>query len=452
MLRAMGQVAHGWPGLLRRVGAYDLSRLIGRGGTASVYEAVRASDGASAAVKILHPHLVRDGVWAARFLREARTLAQIAHPNIVGVLEAGDVDGMPYLVMSLVEGEDLSEHLRRLHPMPLHRIADCILPVIDAVATAHEAGIVHRDLKPSNIRLQRGEDGELVPKVLDFGISKGREAAESADLTRTGEALGTLSYMAPEQVYSARHADVRSDIYALGVILYECATARRPFRGQSAYELMHDIVTAPVVRPSTMRRDLPEGFDAVVLRAMARDPAERFASARELGGALSQLSPRQERDTGVFARRAAPADTRVLADGSLFCQLGSSRMHMTEFGNGVVRHTCAGRLPAEFCSIVTEQGDEQIEKFGRVVFMVDGFANTVSTEFREQITQWFRGRRGVAVAHILMRSKFLDMAISVTNMLTGSPVLRPYTGALQWEAVGRSEAPGFCRLKEFPVE
>src|SRR4029077_20585775 len=114
---------------------------------------------ATAAVKILHPHLADDRVSTARFLRQARTLSQIAHPNIVGVLEAGEVNGTPYLVMSLVEGDDLSDHLRRVRPMLMRHLVECMSPVIDAVATAHGAGVIHRDLKPRNIRLKRSEDG-----------------------------------------------------------------------------------------------------------------------------------------------------------------------------------------------------------------------------------------------------------------------------------------------------
>lgn len=451
----MGTVADGWRAPIRRVGGYDLGRLIGRGGMASVFAAVHTEDGTSAAVKLLHPHLTGDRISVARLLREGRTLSRIAHPNIVRVLDAGDSDGVPYLVMPLVEGDDLSDHLRRHHPMPLQDIIHLMLPVIEAVAAAHEAGVIHRDLKPRNIRVERREDGALVPKVLDFGISKWTEAEATADLTTTGEALGTVSYMAPEQLRCARGAEERSDVYALGVILYECATGRRPFQGQSPYALMHEIMTTDVELPSACRRDLPAEFDEVVLRAMRREPSLRFASARELGIALSLLASRREDNMGCAStRRAEPLGTRVLADGSILRVCGQIRLHMTEFGNGVVRHTCAGRLPAEFCSSVTRHGDEQIAEFGRVIFMVDlavgGLSHSVATGFRDGIAQWFRARRDVAVAHILIRSKLLDMAISVTNLVTGSPALRPYTNALQWEAVGRCEAAGFTRLKSFP--
>ena len=301
----MGDIAQHWSAPLRRVGAYDLRTLIGRGGTASVYQAVRTTDGASAAVKVLHPHLAHDRVSTARFLREGRALSQIVHPNIVAVLEAGGAQGTPYLVMSLVEGDDLSDHLRRLHPMPLRRIVECMSPVIDAVATAHEAGVIHRDLKPRNIRIKRSEDGGVVPMVLDFGLSKWVETDPNQDLTATGEALGTVSYMAPEQLLSARRVDERTDIYALGVILYESATARRPFQGQTAYEVMHDIQTAEVVPPSVYRPDLPSDFESLVLRAMRRDPSERFASARELGAALAGLSSFKGAGESERPRRAS---------------------------------------------------------------------------------------------------------------------------------------------------
>ena len=288
----MPDVARDWPSPLRRVGRYEIGNLIGRGGTASVYEAVRTTDNVRAAVKILHPHLASDRVCAARFLREARTLSQIVHPNIVRVLDAGHSDGMLYLAMSLVEGEDLSDYLLRLHPIPLSHIVECMLPVVDAVATAHEAGVIHRDLKPRNVRITRSKHGRIVPQVLDFGLSKWKETGARTELTTSGETLGTVSYMSPEQLRSARRVDERTDVYALGVMLYECATARRPFQGLSAYDLMHDILTGDVVSPGVHRPDLPAEFEEVMMRAMRREPSERYGSARELQAALSTLSPR----------------------------------------------------------------------------------------------------------------------------------------------------------------
>jgi serine/threonine protein kinase len=295
----------------RRIGSYELRRLLGRGATASVFECRHTTLGRLAAIKVLHSHLARERVSAARFLREGRALSRIVHPNVIEVFDVGTHDEVPYLVMSLVDGDDLGEHLRRHHPLSVTMIADFILSVASALAAAHDAGIVHRDLKPSNIRLARDHLGDLTPKVLDFGISKLTEDDDTTDLTDTNGALGTASYMAPEQLRSAKRADARSDLYALGVILYECATGKRPFRGTSGYDLMHAVLTAPVPPPSVLRPDLPAALDAIVLRAMRRDPSERFACARELGRALAPLASEPANWLREFApssdhRRVAP--------------------------------------------------------------------------------------------------------------------------------------------------
>jgi serine/threonine-protein kinase len=281
---ARGRVHPSFPG---EIGAYEIRGLLGRGATAIVYEGRHRTLGRRAAVKVLHPHLARDDIAAARFLREGRAISRIAHPNVVEVFDVGEHEGTPYLVMSLVDGEDLREHIRRVHPLSMADVADLVLPVIAAVAAAHDAGIIHRDLKPSNIRLTRDHRGTLVPKVLDFGISKLTDDEPPSDLTDTDGALGTASYMAPEQLRSAKHVDARCDVYAIGVILYECATGARPFRGASGYDLMHAILTAPVAPPSFARPEIPPAFDAIVLRAMRREVSERFGSARELGRALA---------------------------------------------------------------------------------------------------------------------------------------------------------------------
>jgi serine/threonine protein kinase len=273
-----------------RVGAYEVQDLLGRGATATVYQCRHAALGRLVAVKVLHPHVARNPVALKRFVREGRALSRIAHPNVVEVFDVGDHEGTPYLVMSLVEGEDLGAHLRRHDPMSASMIADCILPALWGIATAHEAGVIHRDLKPSNIRMTRDHQGRPVPKVLDFGVSKLDGDDGESDLTETEGVLGTVSYMAPEQLRSARNVDARSDVYSLGVILYECATGRRPFRGESRYDVMHAILTAPVEPPTRLRPDLPREFEEAILRAMERKACSRYGSVRELGAALAPFA------------------------------------------------------------------------------------------------------------------------------------------------------------------
>jgi serine/threonine-protein kinase len=186
-----------------------------------------------------------------------------------------------------------------------------LFPVFSAVAAAHATGVVHRDLKPSNIMLARLPDGRELPKVLDFGTSKLLTQAELV-LTQSAATIGTPYYMAPEQVRSSRDVDARCDQYALGVLLYECATGRMPFEAENQYELLHAIMSAPLAAPSSLEPSLPAAFDAVVLRAMQRDPAQRFPSVRALGAALLPLAPLElarswAEEFGSVAREAPAA-------------------------------------------------------------------------------------------------------------------------------------------------
>jgi serine/threonine-protein kinase len=281
-------------------GRYTVLRRLGIGGMAAVYEARHVDLHKRVALKILHPwHALRVDV-VQRFVLEARAASRIAHPNVVGISDIGVVDGTTFLAMDLLDGEGLSAIVDRDGPLALDRLADLMLPVISAVAAAHEAGILHRDLKPENIFLSRKSPLGIGPRsarrggfaehpvLLDFGISKLEGNGVTTPLTGAGEVLGTPPYMSPEQVLHGMAAfDERSDQYALGVTLYECASGTLPYRDTAGLQpLLTAIAQGGAPPPSAHRPDLPPAFDALVGRTMHLDPAARFPSLADFARAL----------------------------------------------------------------------------------------------------------------------------------------------------------------------
>lgn len=274
------------------LGRHLLVRLLGEGGMGVVYEGTHQDLGRRAAIKILHPRYARSDEVRVRFVREGQAASRVRHPNVVHVYDVGVESSQPYLVMEYLEGEDLGRLIAGEGILSAQRTADLLTPVVAAVAAAHELGVVHRDLKPENIFVAV-ERGRIKPKVLDFGISKIIDRTPAEPLTGTGAFLGTPQYMSPEQAQGARHLDHRSDQYSLGVILYQCVTGRRPLEEPSIYALIQRIVRGDFPPPRQLSADLPVAFEALILRAMARDPEERFSSTRALGLALLEFaSPR----------------------------------------------------------------------------------------------------------------------------------------------------------------
>lgn len=277
-------------------GAYAIERCIGHGGMGAVYEARHRELGKRVALKALHRRIAADPRARARFLAEGRATSRLRHPHVVDVSDHGILDGVPFLVMEFLEGETLERLIAREGALSVERAVEIMLPVCAAVSATHQEGIVHRDLKPANIFLSRDRLGREQTKVLDFGVSK-IESADVDGLTSTGALLGTPWYMSPEQAQDPRNAHAESDQYTLGVILAECVTGRRAFEGRSLYPVLRSIVTGAMVKPRSVRPELSEDFEAVVLRATSVDISARYGSVDELARALLPFAPRSSRDS-----------------------------------------------------------------------------------------------------------------------------------------------------------
>jgi tetratricopeptide (TPR) repeat protein len=267
-------------------GKLELLRKLGEGGMGRVYAARHRLLGRDVAVKLLRAGACADPQHCQRLLQEAMASAQVRHPNVVEVYDAGVEDGEPYLVLELLEGESVAAHLAARGPLPLRDALGIVGQAIDGVAAAHERAIVHRDLKPDNLFLCAGE--RLQVKVLDFGIAKLEDGAGVAQ-TKTGALAGTPHYMAPEQVEGRRDLDARVDVYALGIVLFELLTGSPPFAGDSYGSILLSIMTGEFPSCREARPELPDAVDEVLARATARKRDQRFASVAELGEALAGL-------------------------------------------------------------------------------------------------------------------------------------------------------------------
>ncbi|AKF08428.1 serine/threonine-protein kinase [Sandaracinus amylolyticus] len=272
-------------------GRYRVLRKIAEGGMGAVYEGEQIALQRRVAIKVLHAHLARDADIVVRFRREALATTQIGHPHIVEVLDLGEMDdGSLFMVLELLEGRDLARVLKDEGPLSVARAAKIVVQVCEGVAAAHAKGIVHRDLKPENVFLTTREGDSDFVKVLDFGVSKIRDAIDGADArTRTGTALGTPYYMAPEQAQGKRDVDHRADVYAVGVILFRILTGHHPFDDTSYPMLVLKICTEPAPRIAEWRTDVPRELVALVERMLAKEPNDRPASITSVRDALLPL-------------------------------------------------------------------------------------------------------------------------------------------------------------------
>ena len=266
------------------VGAYRVAKLMGVGGMGRVYKGVHPSIGSRVAIKVLSRECADKPDLVERFFSEARAVNLIRHESIVNVLDLAQLpDGRPYIIMEYLDGAPLASMVE-VGPLPLGSMCRLLGEALEALAAAHAKGIVHRDLKPDNIYVS--QSGR--PKILDFGIAKLRpELGGSA--TQTGSLLGTPHYMSPEQAMG-KQVDLRTDIYAMGVILFECATGRRPFIADSLFDLLRQHVDQQPPSPRSFRPDMPPALEQVILYALAKDPLQRYGSAADLAQALQGAS------------------------------------------------------------------------------------------------------------------------------------------------------------------
>src|SRR5256714_5480370 len=284
-------------------GRYKILRKLGAGGMANVYLAEDQELGRRVAVKILNQPPANDDQFVERFRREAKNAAALSHPNIVSIYDRGEAEGTYYIAMEFLDGRSLKELIVSRGPAPVAVAIDYARQILAALRFAHRNGIVHRDIKPHNVLV----DDEGRVKVTDFGIAR----AGTSQMTEAGSIIGTAQYLSPEQARGAP-VDQRSDLYSLGIVLYEMLTGQVPFTGESPVEIAMKHLSDPPRPPSLLRPDIPPDLDMVVLRALAKNTEDRFQTAEEMDAELGRVA----QGIGVTAE-TADAATAVLSGTAL---------------------------------------------------------------------------------------------------------------------------------------
>jgi serine/threonine protein kinase len=272
-------------------GKYQVEDVLGVGGMGVVVAAKHLQLEQKVALKFLRPEAMQSKEAVERFTREARSAVRLKSEHVAKVTDVGTLDtGAPYMVMEFLDGADLSRVVQATGSITIEESVHFVLQACEAIAEAHSLGIIHRDLKPQNLFVTRRVDGQPLVKVLDFGISKTLDTQSGLSLTRTSSIMGSPLYMSPEQMRSSKNVDQRSDIWALGVILYELLTGRVPFEAEAIPELCLKVVQDAADSPKSIRAEIPEGLSAVVLKCLEKNPSNRFANVAEFAAAIEPYS------------------------------------------------------------------------------------------------------------------------------------------------------------------
>jgi len=269
--------------MVKKYGRYEIIKELGRGSMGIVYLGHDPQIDRLVAIKVLRQDRVTSEAFVTRFLKEARAIGRLSHPNIVAVYDVGEDQGTIYLTMEYIEGRSLAEIIKE-KKVNVHELKEWTIQIADALNYAHNKGIVHRDIKPSNIIVQK--DGHI--KITDFGIAH-IEDPNALQQTQAGEILGTPAYMSPEQVLGEK-VDGRSDLFSLGIILYEALTQKKPFKGDTLTAIFKEIIQTTPISPDKISKDVSPELAQIIMKCLAKDPKERFQTGAELAEALKKLS------------------------------------------------------------------------------------------------------------------------------------------------------------------
>jgi len=384
-------------------GRYELVELIGRGGMSSVWKAEDRLLDRTVAIKVLHEQFTTDEEYVERFRREARSVAQLSHPNIVTVIDRGEEQGRQYIVFEYVEGENLKQLLERGGPLPVRDALIFALQMARALGFAHDRGLIHRDVKPQNVLLN--EDGQA--KMTDFGIAR---SVDVEGVTITGTVLGTSEYIAPEQA-RGQQVDALTDVYSLGVVLYELLTGGVPFQGENFVAVALRHVNEPPPSVLERRPDCPPRVELLIERAMAKRPEQRFGSmdelCQELEACLAELDPISEEATMIARPSATPRPRRrdarprrrrvgvlwpiaaVVAIVAIAALAALGAMALRDNDGGGTAAATNPRINLSGVDSYDPEGDNNEEHDDRVQFATDGIPETYWTTegYRSEFTK-----------------------------------------------------------------